>query len=271
MAQKLKKISKTIWGEHDLSDEKMCSFSIGDLQFWCQRIKSEIRLAHSRRSADEANETESENPPENITWSRWALKKEYAKIRISPIFPDRPIVVKPESPFKINLKAQAKIYIRVPIWIKIELTNRDSTVLFELPTVTLSNTWFGSFADGELCYWISSGTRLEIEPDPDRPYLAICPIVLFNYSESDLKVEKICLRVSNLSLFFDETQLWADETTITYKGEDATSQIDFSGKSPSEALKAGLLCPPRIPAKKGLVAQTFASLKDLPGIGILIN
>lgn len=269
MAQKLKKSSQPRWGEHEISDKKMCSFAIGDVQFWCKKLKNEIQLAYSRKSSGEQALARSENPPENVTWSRWALKKEHPKIRISPIFPDRPIVVKPESALKISLNAQAKIFVRVPIWIKIELTNREATVLFELPTVTLSNTWFGNFADGELCYWISSGARPEIEPDPSRPYLAICPIALINNSERDLLVDKICLRVSNLSLFFDETQLWADEAKITYKGEEAISQIDFTGKTPSKAPQAKLISAPRIPVKKGIVAQTFASIKDFSGIGSL--
>lgn len=271
MAQKSNNSPATIWGEHELAKTKIRSFAIGDLQLWCKQKKNEIHIATLRGSSNEESLSQSENPPENVTWSRWALKKEHSKIRISPIFPDRPIVVKLESQLKINLKAQAKIYLRVPIWLKIELANRDATALVELPTVTLSNTWFGTFADGELCYWITSGARQEIEPDPDRPFMAICPIVLINNSERDLVVEKICLRVTNLSLFFDETQLWADETRITYKGEEATSQIDFSARPPLEAPQARLLSLARIPVKRGIVAQTFASLKDFAGLGVLMN
>jgi hypothetical protein len=271
MAKKLhKKATKNIWGEHDISPGKIFNWAIGDLNLWCSRTSQEIQIAHKRLAANQ-DKIGMKNPPADISWSRFALRKEHPSIRISPLFPDRSVVVKLESPFKLNQGVQAKIFFRVPIWIKIELTTRESIVLAEIPSVVLSNTWFGSFVEGELCYWISSSARREIEPDPNRNYLAICPIQLVNRSEVDLSIEKLCLRVANLSLFLNEIQLWADETKVIYKGEDASSQIDFDGKPPSEAPTAALISPPTIPMKKGLVAQTFASLKDLPGIGILIN
>ncbi|HEX9972199.1 MAG TPA: DUF432 domain-containing protein [bacterium] len=272
MAQKTTKKSQPIlWREYKIQDKKITTFAIGDLQLWCKSMNNEIQIAQARDASIGEKPIFSTEPPENVGWARWALKKEHPIIRINPMFPDRPVVVKPESPFKINQGAKAKIYVRIPIWIKIECANRDSTHLLELPSVILSNTWFGTFADGELCYWLSSGMRQQVEPDPDRPYLAICPVVLMNQSETDLFVEKICLRVSNLSMFFNNNQLWSDESKVTYKGEKGASQIDFMDKAPAEAPKARLITSPRIPVKKGFVAQTFASLKDLPGIGILMN
>lgn len=265
-----KKTTPSIWGEHEISPRKNCNWAIGDVNIWCNRTSQEIKIAHKRLPTSNDG-TKIIEPPEDISWSRFALKKEHPFIRISPLFPDRPVVVKPESSFKLNQGIQARIYIRVPIWIKIELTTREPITLLEIPAVVLSNTWFGTFLEGELCYWISSSVRREIEPDPDRNYLAICTLQLINKSDIDLLIEKIRLRVQNLSLFFDGIQLWSDETKVTYKGDEATSQIEFSGKSPIEAPTAESIVSPRNPVKKGLVAQTFASLKDLPGIGILIN
>ena len=268
--QPIKKTTKSIWCEHEISPRKVHNWAIGDLNLWCKRTSQEIQFAQNRFPPNDDG-TKIKEPPEDISWSRFALKKEHPLIRISPLFPDRPVVVKPETLFKLTQGIQARIYVRVPIWLKIELTTREPITLVEIPTVVLSNTWFGSFLEGELCYWISSSARREIEPDPKRNYLAICPIQMANKSEIDLSIEKLCLRVANLSLFFDGKQLWSDETKVTYKGEEATSQIEFSGKPPIEAPAAEIIAPPRSPIKKGLVAQTFSSLKDLPGIGILIN
>ena len=271
MAKKpIKKATKSIWGEHDISLRKIYDWAIGDVNLWCKRTSQEIQIAHKRLPVSQDG-TKIEQLPEDTSWSRFALKKEHPSIRISPLFPDRPVVVKPETLFKLNQGIQARIYVRVPIWLKIELTTRDPITLLEIPAVVLSNTWFGTFLEGELCYWISSSARREIEPDPKRNFLAICPIQMANKSEIDLSIEKLCLRVANLSLFFDGKQLWSDETKVTYKGEEASSQIEFSGKPPIEASAAEIIAPPRSPAKRGLVAQTFSSLKDLPGIGILIN
>ena len=83
-----------------------------------------------------------------------------------------------------------------------------------------------------------------------------------------MQVEKICLRVGSLSLFYDDTQLWSDETKIFYKGKSESSQIKVSGVPPSEAPSAKLIASPRKPEKHSVVAKTFASLIDLPGLGI---
>jgi len=269
--KKTEKSNLIIWGEHELSSQKTLSWSIGDLMLWCKRKNQEIQIAYIHRSPNEYNKLGLDEPPKDIIWSRWALKKDHPAIRLSPLFPDRPVVIIPESIFKLNREAQAKIYARVPIWVKIETAERESITLFEIPSVLLSNTWFGTFIEGELCYSITSSARREAEPDSYRPHLAICPLQLINKSEDDLPVEKICLRVSNLSVFFDDIQLWSNETKITYTGKEASSQIEFSHKKPSEAPSSSLISAPRHTVRKSIVAQTFASLKDLPGIGILIN
>lgn len=265
-----KKKPVIIWGEHELSPGQVHHWVIGELNIWCKRTDQEIQIAYKRLSANKDRPI-IEKPPEDISWLRFALQMERSVLQISPIFPDRPVVVIPEASFTLKQGIQARIYVRVPIWLKIELVAREMIPLIEIPTVVLSNTWFGSFLEGELCYWISSGIRREIEPDPDRNYLAICPIELHNRSDFDLSIERLCLRTANLSLFFDGTQLWSDETKVTYKGKEAASQFDFSSDPPVEAATASIIAPPRSPIKRGLVAQAFSSLKDLPGIGIFIN
>lgn len=258
------------WGVFEIALDKLYSWKIGDLNVWCRKGTNEIQIAHKYSDSTVDNQKSIE-PPEGISWSRWALKKDKIEIQLSPQLPDRPVVVKPESSFRITIGAQAKIYIRVPLWLRINLSTKPSEKLLEIPAVVLSNTWFGTFFEGELCYWISTGARRQIEPDANRPYLAICPIFLTNSSEKDLLVEKICLRVANLSLFSDGIQLWADETKVLYKGDDEVSHIKASGIPPNEAKSAKLISSPRSPRKKGLVAKTFASIRDLPGLGIPTN
>jgi hypothetical protein len=228
-------------------------------------------VAFVRADSDEAA-TEAPNAlPENITWSRWALESACQEIRLVPLFPDRPVVVKPESAFRVTTGAQARIYVRVPLWVRIEPAIPESMPLVEIPTIVLSNTWFGTFTNGELCYWISSGARMQIEPDPSRPFLAICPIQIINRADEELYVEKLCLRVGKLSLFNQGGQLWADETRIIHKGGDEASRIEISGRAPREAGEAELVSPPREADKNGFAARTFTTLKDLPGLGALVK
>ncbi len=260
-----------LWGQHRILPEAPQAWTIGPLRLWCKRVAKEILVAFMHA---EANVEENASPtflPENINWSRWALESAPHEIRFVPLFPDRPVVVKPESAFRVTKEAQARIYVRIPLWVRLETAGAAGVQLVEIPTAILSNTWFGTFASGELCYWISSGARMQIEPDHSRPYLAICPIQIINRADEELYVEKLCLRVGRLSLFNHERQLWADETKIIFKGSNETSRIEVSSTAPPEAAEAVLVSSPRDADTSGFAAKTFITLKEFPGLGVFIK
>ncbi len=134
--------------------------------------------------------------------------------------------------------------------------------------ITLSDTWFGTLTDGELCYWLPTQARRSVTPEIFEPYLAICPLQLENRSHGDLDVIKIALRVSHLSIFQDEGRLWADGTRVRYRGDEEGSDIDMQRRAPDEAPGAELVMPPRTPVSRGLRTRTFARLKALSGLGM---
>jgi hypothetical protein len=257
-----------IWGEHEINGEKVCSWRIGSLLLRYKRTADEVMIAYQYINPGDEKKSDTKEPPEDITWLRWTMKDQHSRIKLNPLFPDRPVVVKPESLFQITRGGEARIYVRVPLWLEVTIPSQKPIKLIDIPAVILSNTWFGTFFEGELCYWVSSSARREIDEDPGRPYLAICPIQLINEGEEDLPIEKICLRVENLSLFYNDVQLWSDETRVYCKSKEGVSQIKVAGSPPKEASSARLLTPPRRPLKKGLAAKTIASLIDLPGLGI---
>lgn len=257
-----------IWGKWDVPETNSIVKTIGDLTFWIMQKEKELQIAYTNKPLL----SNSKNTiPGDAVWQRWAFKTEKPVIEIMPVFPDRSVIVKPEAAFRVAEDASVRIFVRVPVWIKIVLVGKISTTLIELPTVSLSNTWFGTFAEGELCYWISSGARKKIEEDSERPYLAIAPLMLIDKSPEDLDVEKICLRVRHLSLYLKQDHLWADETKIIFKGMTEVSEIDFAGKPPAEAKDSLLISGPRVPMKKAFNARSFSTFKDLPGLGLFVK
>jgi hypothetical protein len=265
MVQKLKQV----WGEYEIPLNKMISWSIGDLKIWCVQEENELKIAYKHMDPEKRKSVS--KVPNDIKWNRWALSETDTKIRITPVMPDRPVVVEPENHFRLIVGMTAKIYIRVPIWVKLQAIGKKKIDLIDIPSIILSNTWFGSFFEGELCYWISSGARREIEPSLDRPYMAITPVQLINKSEEEFLVEKLCIRVPNLSLFYSDSQLWTDEMKLFYRGKHYVSEIEVGVRSPGEAGKTELISAPRKALKKTIAAQSFASLKDLPGLGFFVK
>ncbi len=247
------------WGEFKVKEGQVLWRKFGALNIWCRYEGREIHIAYSYDAQNE--------PSNDVPWSRWASITAPPRLHITALFPDRPVVVKPVSPFWLLKSSQARIYVRIPIWIQVERIDRMAVKLIEVPSVVLSKTWFGTFMEGEACYYISSGVSQSPKPDSSKPQLVICPIKLHNGSQEDLLIEKICLRVDNLSMYYDGHQLWSDETKVDYKGNRDMSQIKHGKLPPEESPNAKRISAPRVPMEKSFMTKTFASLKELPGLG----
>ncbi len=257
------KSENNFWGEHTLSMSTLEKWTFGSQIITGLVDDSELKLTSY------PVEEEPKNEPD-LSWHRWPLTQTQPVLLFEPVMPDRPVVMRPESVFNLEAGQKARIYIRIPIWTRISLMEgTKSKKLLEVPSVVLSNSWFGDFFHGELCFSISSSIRSTVEPDISRPYMAICPLLLINKAKSDLVVEKMCLRITLLSLYLVKNQLWTDEMVITYSGKNEISQVNTSGKPPVSLKKAVQLAKPRSNSKKSLVVATFGDLLDFAGFGNL--
>lgn len=251
------------WGIFNLDADIIFFRQIGDSRIWIKRVSDEIYIANSHNK--EESKLEYTPKPDDAEWSRWVISEKSKSIELSPLFPDRPIVVKTESTFYLPENAEKTVFVRVPMWIAVNSIGEDKVLLLDTPSVVLSNTWFGDFKSGELCYWISSGARARIEPDTSRPYMAICPVSLYNKSHENLLVEKFYLRVPNLSLFLYREQLWSDKVTINYKGKNEVSQVVFTGKPIKSLSNAIKVADPRRVENKNIFTKSFASITGIWG------
>lgn len=256
------------WGERDFPGAAISLLEFGPLRVWHRVEKGDLWLAWQQLE-EEAPEPEAPHHHDE-KWVRYAFKGNPRKIRFLPAFPDRPVVMQPEAPFFLTPKGEARVYISIPLWVRVELADNQTTHIREIPTVVLSNTWQGSFFEGDLGYWLATRARRDVEPPRRLPHTAICPIHIRNRSEGELKVEKICLRVGWLSIFEKEGILFSDACHVEYRGTEATSHVEAKGRAPREAAGAKLIMRPRTPARRGL-ASTFSQLKSLPGLGIFTS
>jgi hypothetical protein len=190
-------------------------------------------------------------------------------LRIMPVFPDRALVVKPEHPFTLLRRASARIYMRVPVWVRLEAVAERggaAAVLTEVPTTHLSDTWWGDFLEGEMAFWLSTSGRRVLKPEDFEAHLVISALQMDNRSGDDLRVEKLALRVEHLSIYEKDGWLWAEEVQVHYHGEDEGSEIHMDDRPPHEAADARELTPARA-QKRSFRTRTFARLKALSGWG----
>jgi hypothetical protein len=225
-------------------------------------VENELWVAHEQTPG---HTTEAAGAPAEAKWSRWALPSRQDHLHISPVFADRPIVVKPEHPFTLLRRAKARIYMRIPVWVRLEAQEGEvgaRLLLTEIPSVQLSDTWWGDFRDGELAYWLVTRGRRNITDDLFQPHLVMSAVQLDNMSGDDLQVEKLALRVEHLSIYEKEGRLWAEEVRVEYLGDDEGSVIHMDDLPPAEAAGARELSPARHQARS-FKARTFARLRAL--------
>lgn len=254
-----------VWGHHRVAGDAPSTLQIGSLWITAQLRNDEIWLSHGSEARGEPVPSD---PSEIREWTRWATSGSPEGLDILPLFPDRPLVLQPEKPFHLLPGASARIYIRVPVWVQVRITGQRGSLLQEIPSMVLSDTWWGSFTEGEICYWLHIMARRTAPPEIFLPDRILCPVELLNQAREELPVEKILLRCQHLTVFKGEGCLWSDEVKIRYRGEEVGSVLEMSGTAPPEAAGAPLLTPPRTPPTKGFTARTFARIRGFPGLGM---
>jgi hypothetical protein len=241
--------STTLWGDRPMpGDGEILKIDVGPLTLWLKTVGDEIWLASARVGGE--GPSPREGPPDDLAWSRWALRDRPHHLRILPVLPDRAMVVKPEHPFTLTRLARARVYMRVPTWVRVEAVDEAGgkpVRLAEVPTISLSDTWWGDFLDGEMAYWLT--TKARRAPTPD------------------LLVEKLLMRVEHLSIYEKDGRLWAEEVRVEYHGEAEGSDIHMDDHPPEEAKGAREITPPRTQSRS-FKARTFARLRALSGFGL---
>lgn len=252
------------WGRYRVPKESPLRIELGSLTVLARKEGDEIWISHHLRS-------DSGSPPgiqpQRDEWARWSAPANVDELEVLPAVPDRPLVLQPEDPFHLLPGARARIFVRVPLWVRVTVPGVRGATLLEFPTVRLSDTWWGNPQEGQLCYWLHITARREAPPSIFRPDRIICPVDLLNQAKEELPVEKTLLRVGHLSVFRGSGTLWSDEIRVRYRGEEEGTEIEMTGRTPPEAPGAPRLAHPRDPLTKGFSARTFARLRALPGFG----
>mgnify|MGYP001822416994 FL=1 len=243
------------WGTHSLEDAEDLEVALGPLRLRIWRTSGEIRLAYWREN-EVAGLVDPRDPSGPDRWIRWVPTPGWSgQLQLTPILPTRPLVVRPDHAFRLMQDSEARIYVRVPVELQVEVGDRT---LLQVPTRVLSDTWWGSTEVGKLHYFLDTQARRQLGDGDFEEHLAMCPVQLRNGSPEELTVHRISLQTEFLSLYRDGTRLWSDTTTVRYRGADEDSDLRFGGKAPQEAPDAELIGLARRSVGRGFSARTFA-------------
>lgn len=254
------------WEPQTLEPGDWRLWEAGTLRLWVKREQHEWRLTTKRRDEEihELKVSQDEPPPEGASWRRWAFKEEDATITLAPAMPDKPLVVRPDSPVRIPRGNEVLFFVSVPVFLQLYVGAKKDLFIHEEPSVVLSKTWFGPPTAGELCYGLRTGCSRELNSIKKARQRAICPVVIANRSNEEFNFEKLSVRAMHVNVHCGASRLWTEEIGVSYRGENIFSEISFSKEPPTFEPIRVLLGPAREPAPKGsFIKKSFDSLWTL--------
>lgn len=246
------------WGDVRLGEGETHEMEFGTLRLTLRRAAKEVWLRTGRvTDAD----------PEETPWERWAMPPE-GRVEIRPAAPDRLLVVSPEHEYHLPPSGESRMFVRIPLFVRVVLVAAGfETVAADVPSIVLSDTWWGTFIEGELGYWLTTKARVELSDDLFVPHFGMCPLRLVNHSPAALPVARFAVRVPHLSLFAERGRTWTDQVSVRYEDSPEGSEIRFAREAPAEAEDAQLVAGPRVPFGRSFHARTFHRLRSLSHLG----
>ena len=263
-------VSKTIspwWGEYKIPLNNLKCITIGTLSVYLQRYENEWQIVHRLINKDDAQAvanhelSDTDILPLGAEIERTAFARTTETVKLVPTLPPRPIVSSPVSPFKVPPKQFITVFISLPIWIRIDVGNPPITLL-ETWTQKLSDTWFGStIQEGELCYANKTSCYLRLDDIKFKAYRAITPVTIHNQSTETMRLEKINITATNLSIFTNEkNQLWTSPIRVErLKGADDVN-VKIENKFPAFAGNSVLLEKPRKSLQEGVMTRAITAI-----------
>ncbi|NOZ57378.1 MAG: DUF432 domain-containing protein [Calditrichaeota bacterium] len=203
-------------------------------------------------------------PPED-SWVRLWLDD--AQVSLVPALPDLPVVVRPEQPFRLPPGHAVELTVALPLWVQMR-TDDSSPALLDLATVSLSKSWFGSFTDGVLAYWVHSDLQHGDAPPNALPHQAVLWFRVSNTAREILEVDHFTIPAPNLSLYSDGQRFWLEPLTLTYRGSRLHTQIQRRKRPPRVAGRVTETTPPRESSARTFVGRVFGRRGELPGLGV---
>ncbi len=254
------------WGSVNVSENN--SFMLNSTAFdlavehkakeWCIHVRRDNSL-DGEAAENEFKQSIGEFSPVYCgDMSRHIVSGNYDTLDIKPNLADRNVVCRPKSPITIVPGASVVMYLSTPIWLTIGVLGNEYTLLKEVATQRLSDTWFGaSTRVGELCYASQTIGRLDIDNLPFRVQRAITPLLIENKADNDLIFERVALPVPSLSLFATKSgQLWTQDVSLIREDDGDYAKLKLGHSQPNTTLVNG----PRVELDHGQIIRAFSAI-----------
>ncbi|MEY3182938.1 MAG: hypothetical protein RLZ35_923 [Pseudomonadota bacterium] len=236
------------WGTFNLVDNESRFWKVGNQVICLDRYNDEWHIAHC--PADQFNPTIPARAVD-LPFKTFVLRNQGNDITLSPTLPDRPVVSQLEHPLHIPAGEKITLYVSSPVWMKITTGKVPQILLDDIPTQTLSDTWFGlNTLEGELCYASKTRCSSRLEEFSTSSERIISPLLIKNRSKKTLILDQLSVPLPYLSVYTDSVnRLWTEQLIIHRDGDDDPSVKVAKGAPKAYTGTVTLLTEPRIDLK----------------------
>lgn len=228
-----------VWNRVREGGGEVRGFQVGPLRVWMTEREGDLWLRMDRRLEEESAGVRwlEEGPEGEGDWRRAGAWEDLGAMELRPAFPDRPVVVRPEFTYSLLPGERIQFYVGVPI--VVTLRRGSEPAFFQEQVSPLSNTWFGTPTEGELCYALRTQARRKGETLDFGDWRVVCPVRVRNQSKEILTLQRLCLRLQYLSIFHHAARgLWSNESSVVFRGGDSWSRVAYARKAPAELEEA---------------------------------
>ncbi len=256
---------KNWWGIFSIPQNHAGRWQIGPMSLHIRHVRQEWHIASESGGDPLDNRLDVsmfERWPatnKDLVFSRFTFRQTTEDLKLSPVLPDRAMVIRPEAPLYVLSKEEVTLYVSLPLWVRIE-AGKPEKFLQEIPVYRPSDTWFGrSTREGELCYASRTSGRLNIDDVPFRPHRVVCPVLIRNDAEDPLLVERLNVSAPNLSLYVTmDGYFWTQRMILQREADGERVQAHFEKTAPETFKKgAALVCGPRVVPDENLFKRAL--------------
>ena len=253
------------WSEFQLEANNGVRFSLGPLEVLVFRSENEWQVAPAVAKNENRRKWTRKKlaslPPNLPALERFASGTDGDTVKIEPRTPDRPVVARPRTPLHLLPGQQTRIYISSPVWVEI-LVGEQARAVRELPVKRLSDTWIGANTrNGEIGYGLKTFARSRLDEVQVMEHRMVTPVVVQNWAEDLLLVERMNLPTPYLSIYHNEkNELWTETVTLSHSEGSGMATLDLKIGPPTEAGESSQISRPRRIVEEKRLVRAFGDI-----------
>lgn len=250
-----------LWDDFSLEEGLTFRWRVGKLELYVKVRGNDLYIGHSY--SEQTSETEvavESSDPDKLKWLRFILPDNKRTIRLRPALPDRPVIAEAGETIRILSKQKAHFFIPIPFWLRLYLVGGKEQLFYEVPTLKLSNTWFGPPESGALCYASAVNFYNDLQSALSEES-AVVPLSINNNSNSFFDLKKAAVYGNFLNIYRGEKILITNVENVNYFSEERVT-FELGSKKPLVEEELELFIKAREQFSSSIIKKSVYLLKS---------